>query len=119
MKITKATVKTQFEIEIEFKDFADAFVKYGSEDGECYRILYPKAFEGEDLEDTTVGSLREIFKTLNSPTAKRRHGDTYAYLAKCLGFDGWENAGYYHEPTGRYRFSVYVYGDYATGGWKR
>ena len=109
MKITQATVKTIYDIEIDFGDFLKAFVHYGSPEGEIDRIMCPKAFEGYDLKNHTSGYIHLVMEKIGV----FGNGDTAAFLARFFEFDGWCNAGHYHKPSGNYRMTVYNYGDRA------
>lgn len=114
MKITQATVKTIYDIEIDLGDFQKAFEHYGSPEGEIDRAMYSKAFSGYDLNNHTTEYVGQVMKKIGVFGG----GATAAYLARFFDFDGWENVGHYHEPSGKYRMSVYRYGDYAQGGWR-
>ena len=105
MKITKQEVKTIYSISISFKDWTRAIENY--KESETMRIVYSKAFEKFDIEDTTMGNLSKGFKNLGF----NGNGDTYNYLAKFFGFDGWSNAGYYSETQKAHCMVVYNYGD--------
>lgn len=113
MVITKATVKTIYDIEIDFGDFLKAYVHYGDEKGETSRIMYPKAFEGYNLKDHTTGYVSTVMKKIGV----FGHGDFAAYMANFFEFDGWANMGHYHEPSGKYRMTVFRYGNCLQGGW--
>lgn len=106
MKVTSKKVETIIDIEITFHDFQEIFTKFGK--NENNRIIYQRAFEGEDLENDSVGYIKRVFEELGSP---RVCGDTYRYIAESLGFDGWKNAGYYSKNKQVYKMTVYMSGD--------
>ena len=91
MKITKQEVKTTYEISIDFKDWVNAIENY--KDNENPKIFFPKAFDKFNIEDTTMGNLRNGFQNINF----KGNGDTFNYIARFFGFDGWSNAGIYYE----------------------
>lgn len=100
MKIIKQEVRTKYNIEVSFKDFTDAKVAWMKDD--TLQILYAKAF---DNSDTTMGTLNKEFSEF--PQSGARAG----LIAKCLGFDGWENAGYYDKRKNVISMVVYNNGD--------
>jgi hypothetical protein len=112
MNITQVTVKTFYDIEITFDDFLRAFIRYGAPEGDTDRIMYPKAFEGYDLENHTTGYVMQVMQKISV----FGHGDFAAYMARFFQFDGWANMGYYHKPSERYRMTVFHYGNYIRGG---
>lgn len=105
MKITKQEVKTFYSISISFNDFVKAIETYKAK--EIHQISYSKAFDKFNIDDTTMGNLRNGFQNISF----KGNGDTYGYLAKYFGFDGWQNAGYYSENQKAYCMVVYNYGD--------
>jgi hypothetical protein len=113
MKITQATVKTIYDIEIDFGDFLKAYIHYNTPEAETERILYPRAFEGYDLDNHTTGYVDMVMQKISV----FGHGDFAAYMAHFFEFDGWSNMGHYHKPSGKYRMTVFRYGDCAQGGW--
>lgn len=107
MKITKTEVRTTYSISIDFKDWTNAIEAY--KEKESYRICHPKAFDGFNIEDTTMGNLRNGFHNINF----KGNADTFEYLARFFGFDGWSNAGIYYERRKAHCMVVYNYGDTA------
>lgn len=108
MKITQATVKTLYDIEISFGDFLKAYVHYNTPEAEVARIMYPKAFEGYDLDNHTTGYVMDVMRKISASG----YGDFASYMAYFFEFDGWANMGHYHKPSGNYRMTVFNYGDY-------
>lgn len=100
MKIIKQEVRTKYNIEVSFKDFIDAKEAWVKDN--ALQILYPKAFDNEEM---TMGLLSNEFKQFNT------HGHRAALLAEYLGFDGWENAGLYKESKKAIVMCVYNNGD--------
>ena len=85
MKITKQEVKTFYSISIDFKDWTKAIENY--KDKETPHILFSKAFDNFNIEDTTMGNLRNGFHNISF----KGNGDTFKYLAYYFGFDGKTN----------------------------
>ena len=113
MNITQVTVKTFYDIEITFDDFLRAFIRYGAPEGETDRIMYPKAFEGYDLENHTTGYVMQVMQKISV----FGHGDFAAYMADFFGFDGWHNMGHYNKTQNIYRMTVFNHGDKLQEGW--
>lgn len=105
MKITTTEVKTFYSISIEFKDWVNAIENYKAK--EAPKICHPRAFETFNIEDTTMGNLRNGFRRID-PIGNK---DTFEYLARFLGFDGWQNAGIFNERTQTHNMVVYNRGD--------
>jgi hypothetical protein len=104
MKTTKVEVRTTYHIEVSFEDFVNA--KYAwTKDQDALRILYPKAFDNNDMSPETIK--KEMCGVYC-------HGDQAALLAKYFKFDGWENAGYFHKEKNVRCMSVYMNGDTLT-----
>lgn len=96
-KIISSEIKTIYTVEVSFNDLAEAKSDWiFNVNG--YRTLYPKAF---DNEDTTLGVLKKEFEEF------RPYGDRTALMADYLGFDGWNNALFYHENTKTLTMVVY------------
>ena len=112
MKVTQATVKTFYDIEIDFGDFAKAFNHYSTPEAETQRILYPKAFEGYDIDNHPVGYIELVMQKIGV----FGHGQFAAYMADFFGFDGWHNMGHYNKTQNIYRMTVYNHGDKLQGG---
>lgn len=103
MKITGKEVKTIYNIEIQFKDFADIYAA-AKNDVMCEVM---RAFPNSDLSDTTMGNLKHEFETLDDT-------NTIQYIVRKLGFDSIENYGYFKKKSegfGVYRMTVSNYGD--------
>jgi hypothetical protein len=107
MKITKQEVKTFYSIRIDFKDWTKAIENY--KEKEAPKICYSKAFENFNIEDTTMGNLRNGFQNISF----KGNADTFQYLATYFGFDGWQNAGFYSENRKAHCMVAYNYGDTA------
>lgn len=105
MKVIKQEVKTFYKIALTIKDIVELFEEYPTK--ESNEIIYPNAFEKIDTKDTTMGNLRIVLK--NFSQLSNRH--TLNYVANHFGFDGWDNAGHFHEASQTYRMIVYTEGD--------
>lgn len=101
MKILKAEVKSIYTIAVTADDYAKA--KNNWCHGDTAAIKFPKAF---DNDNTGHMSVLEEMKHNHSA-----HGDRAACLASYLGFDGWENAGYFDDGSNTLRMTVFNYGD--------
>ena len=55
--------------------------------------IYPRAF-------SDIGRYGDITE-----------GDTCSYIAKALGFDGWQNSGVYYKDRRVYKMILFKYGD--------
>ena len=105
MTITKREVRTITHIEFTTADLNEVIQHYLRSEGN--KICYPKAFDGIAINnDMTESELQTAIKKV-----WRSHGDTYTVIAQHLGFDGWDNGGYYKEKTNTYTMTVYNYGD--------
>lgn len=103
MKVTKKEVKTIYEIEIQFKDFAEIYEK--AKDDVICEVM--QAFTNSDLSNTTMGNLKKEFESLEDVK-------TIQYIVRKLGFDSIENYGYFKKKSegfGVYRMVVSNYGD--------
>lgn len=101
MRILKTEVKSIYEIAVSADDFAKAKNEWNHND--TLNIRFPKAFK-----DDNVGHMSVLEEMKNNTLA---HGDKAGCLAHCLGFDGWENAGYFDERIHCIRMTVFNYGD--------
>ena len=90
MKTIKSTVKTISIIEFDRKDMAD--ILYSAEQ---------HSISGEFLEYD-----EDRFDNFNPFSS-----DELTYIARYLGFEGWENAGYYIPSKDVRRMTVYQLGD--------
>ena len=109
MTIIKTEVKTFTNIALNFKDFVEIINAF--KDNENNTIFHPKAFDFADLNDMTVGNIRNIMQKFQFKSNK----DTLDFIARHFGFDGWHNAGRYDEQKGKYLMVVYSYGDTLNG----
>lgn len=105
MKITSTQVKTVYHIDIQFSDFSKIFVAAKSDEWR-----HDSEFGEFNLQDTTVGNIRDCFKNL-------KEVKSIQYLVRKLGFDGVENYGYYNDRKGVYTMSVYDEGDTVNGNY--
>lgn len=101
MKIRTQEVRTIYHIAVSTDDYSAAKTKWAKD--EFLHLKYPKAFNS-----TQVGRISSLDEMKNNVTA---HGDRAGLLAEFLGFDGWENAGYFNEKTHTIDMVVYNYGD--------
>ena len=107
MKTNQVTVKTLYEIELDFEDFKNAYIFYGSPAAELYRISFPKAYDGYDIKNHSDDYIKIVMKKMSV----FRNGHFPAYITNYLKFDGFANAGHFVEATGNYRMTVFNYGD--------
>lgn len=92
MRTLRQEVRTIYTIEVQFKDYIKAKEAYANKiETNTYPLIYPNAFEGDDLNDFTTPTLCREFQRSN------RHGDWGKFIAQYLEFDGVENHGYYKE----------------------
>lgn len=91
MKILSQEVKTFYTIEIDRQTLYDIAEKFTKD--ETASILYKRAF----TDFANSGNINE--------------GDTCSYIAKALGFDGWQTAGVYYVERRVYKMVVFNYGD--------
>lgn len=104
MKVLKSEVKTIYTIEYTKDEMAEAKGNW-LRNQNLEQTRFPKAFDNEDLAMGTLEKEFKEFKEFN------RNGDFAGYMAYHLGFDGWENAGYYNENKKVRTMSVYNNGD--------
>lgn len=105
MKIIKNEVRTITTISLTIKDLNELMDSYNDCDNN--QFLFPDAFKQIDTNDRTMGYLRTVMENL----AYRGNGATFKYIAYHFGFDGFDNAGYYHKASGEYRMVVYTEGN--------
>ena len=105
MTIIKNEVLTLTTIALNTKDIVNVIKTY--KERESLQVCYPDAFKKMDIDDSTIGNLRNILMGLNH----LGNGDTYTVVAKVLGFDGWKHAGFYDDNKGKYILTVYSNGD--------
>lgn len=104
MKKLSIKVKTIYDIQIEFHDFYDIFVKANDDPT---RI---DAFKDFDLTDTTIGNVRKCFKMLETSVFSERCNQSckdLQYIIRKLGFDGIENYGGFYKDKSVYSITVY------------
>ena len=111
MKTLQSTVKTIYNIELDMADFALILERFHKDKslGRSVTVVYPLAFEWleKTYADVSEGWAEAVVKNMQ----RNAHGDTYKLIAEYLGFDGYENSGYYNETKRIYRMSVYNNGD--------
>lgn len=101
MHILKTEVKSIYEIAVSADDFARAKNEWNH--NYLLDSRFPKAFDNDLVGQMAV--LDDMRKNHNA------HGDRAGCLAHYLGFDGWENAGYFDERIKCIRMTVFNYGD--------
>ena len=109
MRKVTIEVKTIYDIRFDFHDFLKIFVEAKEDPARV------GAFDNFDLEDTTMGNIRECYKTLGrmsfflSFEESKQQSKNIEYIASKLGFDGVANYGFM--PTGdereEYHMTVY------------
>jgi len=103
MKTKQIQVKTIYDIEIEFKDFTKIFTEAKNDPT---RI---DAFQDFNLDDTTIGNLRDCFKNLSAfcfdPRCEQACKDL-RYIVRKLGFDNIENYGGFFKGKETYSITV-------------
>lgn len=111
MKTLKATVKTVYNIELDIVDIAIILERFHKDKslGRTVTAVYPLAFEW--LEKTYAEVSESWAEAVAKNMQLNAHGDTYKLIAEYLGFDGYENSGYYNETKRIYRMVVYNNGD--------
>ena len=107
MKITKKQVKTLYTIDVQFRDFSQVFSAAKTDEWRPN-----SAFKEFDLNDTTVGNVRDCFQNL-------KEAASIEYLVSKLGFDGIDNYGYYNKRKCCYTMVVYDNGDTLNGAYYR
>lgn len=103
MEFLKAEVKTIYQISVSADDYANAKNKWLH--NEVTNARFPKAFTMENQELGHVAILMEMKNHFSA------HGDNAGCLADYLGFDGWDNAGYFDESTMTIKMTVFDYGN--------
>ena len=74
------------------------------------------AFENFNLDDTTMGNLRDCFKSLGRrelfpPVEEEKHRtENLKYIVSKLGFDGIQWYGGFYRDTEEYQMIVFNYG---------
>ena len=101
MKIRKVEVRTTYDIEYTIEDLWK-IVREAVNDS----VNIDKCFYQYGGEQSTLGDVRNLFESFNG-----FNGDELSYIARKLGFDGWENAGSFDETRDVRTFTVYRYGD--------
>lgn len=102
MRKTSIEVKTIYSIRFDFHDFAKIFAEAKNDPARL------KAFEDFNLDDTTMGNLRDCYKSLGVLFGGRQKTENLKYIVRCLGFDGVENyGGFYSHDEEEYCITVY------------
>ncbi len=108
MRTVSVEVKTIYSIRFDFHDFCEVFKEAKNDPA---RI---RAFDNFDLDDTTMGNLRDCFHSLGRLTfflgadEARQQTDNLKYIVEKLGFDGVENyGGMFGKDKEEYRITVY------------
>ena len=106
MRTTKIEVKTLYSIRFNFHDFCKIFA------GAKNDPARGNAFAKFDLEDTTIGNIKDCFDSLRGVTffmkdGGKQHAEDIQYIVRKLGFDGVENYGGMYEGDTEYSLSVY------------
>lgn len=111
MKITKAEVKTIYDIRFNFTEFKSLYTEFvNADENSVEKIIHSLAFNGCDFSNLSDAYINGLFQCLSHKTSNDR-GQTYDYIAKYFGFDGWDNAGYYDKASENYCMVVYKHGD--------
>lgn len=111
MKITETKVKTLYNIVLDTADFAILLEQFHDDKTNNAVILYScnKAFDF--IETTYAHYSEQRTLAIMGQMHSKANNDTYNYLARSLGFGGWENAGYFDKNRNRYYMTVYNNGD--------
>lgn len=109
MRKVKIEVKTIYNIRFDFHDFAKIFAAAKEDPA---RI---NAFSDFDLDDTTMGNLRNCFDSLRGCSFfladnGRQRVKNLEYIVNKLGFDGIANYGGMYGDDEEYSITVYNYG---------
>jgi hypothetical protein len=111
MKITETKVKTLYTIKLDLADFALILEHFHSDRENCDPILCVCKTAFDWLAHTSADVSESRAETVIQQLYSDAKADTYTYIAKTLGFDGWENAGYYDGKKKIYTMVVYNNGD--------
>lgn len=88
MRKTKVEVKTLYNIRFNFHDFAEIYANAKKDPCRLH------AFENFNLDDTTMGNLRDCFKSLDRKMLfppleeEKQRVENLKYIVSKLGFDG-------------------------------
>ena len=111
MRRLSIEVKTIYSIHFDFHDFVKIFTEAKKDP---MRI---NAFNNFDLDDTTMGNLRDCYKSLGklslllSAEESKQKTDNLQYIVHKLGFDGVDNyGGFFSRDKEEYWIRVYNYG---------
>lgn len=115
MRTTSIEVKTIYEIRFDFHDFLKIFAAAKDDAARIH------AFENFDLEDTTVGNIRDCFESLGKLTfflsaeESKQQTENIRYIVSKLGFDGVVHYGGFYgndksKGLGEYHITVYNMG---------
>lgn len=102
MRKVSIEVKTIYEIRFNFHDFALIFENAKNDPA---RI---NAFENFNLEDDSIGNIRECFESLGN-LFDNASAENLRYIVRKLGFDGVVNFGCFRGEK-EYSMSVYNWG---------
>nr|DAE67975.1 MAG TPA: translational regulation protein [Caudoviricetes sp.] len=105
MKILKAEVRTSYVIEYSKRDLMDIIANAPKD-----RKNYLGVFEKCGGENVTMVVVSRYYEGIIDLTP-----DQLTYIANKLGFDGWENAGYYNRDRKVRNMVVYREGDTLNG----
>ena len=109
MRITEQKVTTTYNITLDAADFARIAETLAKDE---YKDTYKKnVFGGKSREFVKENMDEQAAKELMERMFWDGNGDTYTFIAKTLGFDGWYNAGYYKEEKGLYFMQLRNNGD--------
>lgn len=87
MTVTKKETKTFYNVRISYEDFETLVREYDRV--EKMQTLFPTAFK--DLQSRDPDDMKKFFENWGF---FRSNAQTYRYVARYYGFDGWYNCGY-------------------------
>ena len=109
MRKVTIEVKTIYDIRFNFHDFMKIFAKAKEDPTRIH------AFDNFNLDDTTMGNIRECYKSLGklsfflTPEESKQQAENVRYIVRNLGFDGVENYGYLPKDDEREEYHMSVY----------
>ena len=110
MEIVTQEVKTLYSIQFTLSEFTEILSKCYKEI-EDERCAYPNAFDWLNFEDESAdpegwyeSRVRDVLEREMFLKAK---GDTYSYIAKHFGFDGWSNGGLWNKNKQVWEMEVF------------
>ena len=108
MKTESIEVKTHYSIRFNFHDFVKIFSEAEKDPVRLH------AFDNFDLTNTTMGNLRDCYKSLGelsiflSTEEVKQQCENLRYIVRKLGFDEVDNyGGFYGRDKDEYHISVY------------